>query len=255
MQTSSIQEVRIALDKKLLSIAFEEWEEESQSGYKRIKSFGNTHSLAVIKLLSSLPNSDRNELLKILPKRSREYSQRADPSFFCAKEQCIVASFVAKIGQLSAPHYDGNEAITEIFCKHNALRKEARPQAIEIRRSLFSYLKNACKEWDGFNIIKPEPNMITFERNSLKFRIAIDWDLRPWEISCGFNVYEFRESLISNHTFFGGLGISASPAWYADEVAALQVAKICANHALKVSQIITNELDTLTKALIVPQKM
>ena len=211
MKKPAIHEARIALDKKLFYLAVEDWKQENRSGYKRINALGNPHSFAIIQLLSSFPNSDRDELFKILPKRSREYTQQADPTFFCANEQRLVEAFIGKIGKLSARYFDENEAVTAIFDKHDALRKDARRQAIEIRRSLFNYLKNECKEWGRYNLIKPEPNVITFEKSSSKFRIDIVWDFRPWEIFCGLNVYDLREPLIRNETFFGGLEFHPVP--------------------------------------------
>jgi len=245
MHASSIHDARIALDRRLLSIAVEGWGEESRSGYMRIKSFGNPNSLAVIELLSLVPNSDRDELFRVLPKQSRTYLEQADAAFFSSDERRLVEKFVGKMSQLSAPYFDGNAAITAMFDKHMELRTGARTQALKIKRCLSSYLRSACKEWDGYSLIKPEPNMIVFEWNSSKYRIAVNWDLRPWEIFCGLDAYEGKERLISNHTFFGGLGISANPAWYSDEDAALEAITVCANHALKVSQAVASVLNDL----------
>jgi hypothetical protein len=237
-QTPKINETRVALERELCSLAIEEWGEEERSGYKRIKSFGNPDSFAVVRLFSSISNIDREKLLKILPKRSAYYLQQTDNTFFCTDEKCAEEEFVGKINRLAGPYAKGNETVTAAFDKHIALRKDSRPQAVKIKRFLFSYLKKESNEWDRYSLSKPEPNMMTFERNLSKFRIEVDWDLRPWEIFCGFNVYESRESMIRNFTFLGGLGISGSPAWYVDEETALEALKICANHALKVSHTI-----------------
>ncbi len=188
-------------------------------------------------------------MAQLLPKRSHGFLIKTDAHFFRADERQVVDEFVARVGKLQTPSFEENSEINELWKKHFELRTKSRAEAPKIRRALFAHLKAAKAEWVGYALERPEPNMISFEKRAAAYVMSIGWDVGRFEMSCSINVRDANhETLVSNYTLLGGLGISSSPAWYADEESALDVATVCAGHAFKVSNKITACLDELSES-------
>lgn len=239
MARPNISTIQVTLDEVLFTSALEDWEIEKKTHCYRVKSFNNPSSIAIVQMLDSLSSEDRDKLFLTLPKRRCLYLQKAVPAFFPQQEQQIVEKLVNKLRHLSMPYLPNHEKITEIWDQHEVLKKKHRFHANKIKHVLTRYLNGLDKDWNGYVFSKTEPNMVSFEKMISDFIITVDWDLRPWELFCGVNLCVHNLTIIvSNFTFFGGLGISSGPAWYADEVGALKAVDICSNHALKVAGLI-----------------